>query len=145
MEVSRGCHVVEKTLNKNLSERNCKRKGGVGSLASARTKLFGKELRTPKARRRALRWMILSFLKREFCIIGITIAPYSIELRIVALKIVISEKESAPHHVERRHLIILISFKEVPMDKGRIRVWCFRVKLTNLDLEGSTVRPLKRR
>ena len=110
MEVSRGCHVVEKTFNKNLSERNCKRKCGVGSSASARTKLLGEELRRLKVRQRALRWMISSFLKREFCMIGITIAPYSIELRIVALKIVIREEGSAPHPVERRHLIILISF-----------------------------------
>ena len=102
--------LVEKTFNKNLSERNCKLKRGVGFLASARTKLLGEELRRPKARRRALRWMISSFLKREFCIIGITIAPYSIELRIAALKIVIREEWSAPHHGERRHLIILISF-----------------------------------
>ena len=39
---------------------------------------------------------------------GITIVPYSFELRIVALKIVIREEVSAPHHVEER--IILISF-----------------------------------
>ena len=68
MEVRRGCHVVEETFNKNLSERNCKRKRGVGSLASARTKLLREELRRPKARRRALRWMISSFFKRAFCI-----------------------------------------------------------------------------
>ena len=60
--------------------------------------------------------------------IGITIAPYSIELRIVALKIIITKEGLAPHHVERRYLIILISFLHLEI---RFFVWGFHVRCSS--------------
>ena len=79
----------------------------VGSPISARTRLFGIELRWPRASLNALRCRTSIFLNWVE-LYGMAIAPFSIELRIRALYTARSKDGSAPHQVEWRHLMMLM-------------------------------------